>query len=411
MVKHDGGVNHAVDIPLRAHPNFFRWTVVATNVFIPWLLTSLLDALCSLADTKSNHPMTATLGLGLVGFLICISVGHILIVRRGEVFGVVCSLCVGVLFLAIWLAAGQVYTYILFFLGFLVLSLTRVASLYRAAALTVPNERMFRTDTYSFIAIFLLLGLAQLGRTNIQTATLDNALVFFGVCYIGLRVWTFWRIQRLETATKGAPKLGLVLIALIALFGVLLAPSLGAVFVRTFMAAGAIGGIIGAFLGMFIGKTKSKTETNSANSQHPSGNSHPHSVLNYSTPGDAIFIALLLVVVLIFIVVLIRYLKAKNVGEVGGPATEQTAEPTTKRVWIRSADGFAFLEVTHPIRRRYQQFIKRAKKRGVTMKASETPRQFERRLLESWDGEYDRDITHLYERVRYGGDERDHAKS
>ncbi|MCL6453668.1 MAG: DUF4129 domain-containing protein [Alicyclobacillus sp.] len=121
--------------------------------------------------------------------------------------------------------------------------------------------------------------------------------------------------------------------------------------------------------------------------------------------GAVLHLALYVVLVLLLVLAFVRFRRRRR------PAAAAAAVHAvqTRRTWIRNQASLRFVATDHPVRQRYQAFLRRWSAAGSELSPNETPREYEVRLRRSpttqdRGGLTSEDVAlrERYEAVRYG---------
>lgn len=262
--------------------------------------------------------------------------------------------------------AEWTYPLLMIFIGY------RLASMTHTSSLTDHNKSSFYLEIGLTLLLLLLVWLSG--------ASAPFRDVVLGSVFVGLvvRLYAMWVVERYVTQSVGA-RSQWPLLVVAGLLAVLFGPWLIYHLILAVVMGGGVIALPFLYLANLIMPHKALQKGwKQLSGQVKPPNNKPPQTHQPSVGPDLHWV---LYVVYAAVVVLAAYLVWRQVRRSRHKTTEvPSGDVQIKRTWVRGGAGLHFVATNHPVRKRYQEWIADRHTEGITMKASETPREFEDRV-------------------------------
>lgn len=385
---------------LRQAPFVLRWTSIAMQLFVPFVLYVMIGGLF-----VNQGSVGQTLAISFLGMLAAALVSAGLFLHGQPVLrATISGILVAVIFLVSWMAVLPLNLLMALYLGLNAFILARVRSLATTNSAADVNRRTFRVDTIILVVTVVLYSLFASGSAVVGGISVTDLGAFCLLLYVIGRMYTLWGFERLETRTNGASRAGVYLLIAMALIITLWGPFLlihGLALLAATIAMGLLP------LLYILAKVLPFHLRPRPLTLHPVGqlpkrapNRLPHAgpVAAYHSWTTVVVVLGIGMAVAAIIWLL---LKSRQT-----PSHEQDPEaetPTVRRSWVRIGQSLDLLPTTNPVRLQYQSWLRKQHRRGVEVSPYETARQViaKHAVVESDPTP----LCHLlprYEQARYG---------
>ncbi|QSO45989.1 DUF4129 domain-containing protein [Alicyclobacillus mengziensis] len=306
----------------------------------------------------------------------------------------------------LWIAAAELVWYLvlphrgdLWVYPLLTLGVTYRLSRWRSApSLSEENRISFVWEgVLAAVSTFFLLVTGTSGQIR-------SWLVLVLLIALILRLFAMWSVERLETHSHGARgNIGLIVV-MVALV-VWLGPKVLYFLVMVLVGGGAVLGLPLLYLlnAILPKKLFARSLTLQSPLMHLASQAHQQNHAVTQTHSLIWVLYLLYGLFVLLAIWLVWRMSKRHLLVPPGADASQGVTVHRQRVVVRPE---AYIPTTHPIRQRYQAFLRNQEQEGSPIGPAETPREYKVRLEQKGESKESLgELTRAYEGVRYGNGE------
>jgi len=391
------------EIPISAVPKLLRINVFILQGVLPGVLCIVF------ADILSRHSASS---LDLVVFMfsilgVTLLAAVVTVISRSIVLNQAITCIVTVGFCLWWLGQPTGLPYFCTTIIFIILLLFRMKRMWNQSSAVDANRNSYYHDAILLLVLTPILALSQTsGNQTAFTQMLNQSFNWMLVAYLLTRLACMWNLERLESRLNRKLRyLWVLIVSLAFLFVAVLIP-----FVRTFIyvliAASAAGGLLGAMLSLFIPHPHPNVHRAISSSQQSPIH---HFVISPPSQANAhigVWVGLAIIIPMLLLV----WFLLRNKGKIRRSQDNQVIVhdvPSTRR-WVKVSNHLKFVETDHPIRLKYQLWVKDLLRKRQPIRTQDSPSDILRKY-----GNVTMNETMLaeYQRIRYERSSEGHGQT